>query len=114
MSDRYAKKIKELEARIHASEEAAHNERDDRNKIVKGLNEQVNKLKDFIKNADSEASLNVKKLDDRLATTVAENEKLKWFLEKAEQSKLAAEKSLEVERENFSKHKGEFTLARRS
>ena len=109
LSDRYAKKIKELEARIHASEEAAHNERDDRNKIVKGLNEQVNKLKDFIKNADSEASLNVKKLDDRLATTVAENEKLKWFLEKAEQSKLAAEKSLEVERENFSKHKGEFT-----
>ena len=109
LSDRYAKKIKELEARIHASEEAAHNEREDRNKIVKGLNEQVHKLKDFVKSADSEASLNVKKLDDRLATTIAENEKLKWFLEKAEQSKIAAEKSLEVERENYSKHKGEFT-----
>jgi len=108
LSDRYAKKIKELEARIHDSEEAAHKERDDRNKIVKSLNEQVNKLKDFIKNADSEASMNIKKLDDRLATTVSENEKLKWFLEKAEQSKIAAEKSLEVERENFSKHKGEF------
>jgi hypothetical protein len=60
LNDRYAKKIKELEARIHTSEEAAHNEREDRNKIVKGLNEQVHKLKDFVKSADSEASLNVK------------------------------------------------------
>jgi hypothetical protein len=103
ISERYSRKIKELEARVIESDQAAHNERDDRNKIVKSLNEQVTQLKTIIKSSDSEAAFNIKKLDDRLASIVAENEKFKWYLERAEQSKTAAEMSLQVERDNFAK-----------
>ena len=106
LSDRYAK-IKELEARIHASEEAAHNEREDRNKIVKGLNEQVHKLKDFVKSADSEV-VEREKVGRPISDDHSRERKTKWF-SKSRTIENSHEKSLEVERENYSKHKGEFT-----
>ena len=108
LSDRYAKKIKELEARIHASEEAADNEREDRNKIVKGLNEQVHKLKDFVKKRGFRGFVEREKVGRPISDDHSRERKTQMVPRKSRTMKIAAEKSRSRTR-NYSKHKGEFT-----